>query len=411
MTEAAQNWLIPKDGDVIATAYPKVTEKEIYDDRELIIQRLDAAYMQLNDMMKPYQRQWDADPALALWESVKEGAASGASEWGDDLAEMFTAEMWTELGMKVKDAAGSALDGAASYSKGVYNNIVDRTTQTAKAVGDVLENPDQTVQNWAWWQRNLNDLSDEAKRAIQARVNAEKKAIQAKVNGANKALTQAQKIYKHRDAILGLPELMVLGDPKPVQAFVDTVLMDIDPKLAQEIKSDPNFYVVLEIIADHESILSYLSYMGLVIEAIPPNFYGYLAAKGSVYVLCEVVLLLVTAFLSAGTAAAARVTMLVARLAASSAKVARAARKIEKAVEALNAFIRAVEDFVKAAKDLRVLGEKLRSARQRNLVLKGNTKSTISAKKQAIRRDPKCTLCQNTHHTTPRHRLGSIAYK
>jgi hypothetical protein len=102
---------------------------------------------------------------------------------------------------------------------------------------------------------------------------------------------------------------------------------------------------------------------------------------------------------------------LLARLAASSAKVSRAARKIERAIEALNAFIRAVEDFVEAARDLRVLGEKLRSARQRNLVLRGNTRSTISAKKKAIRRDRKCRLCGSPQHTTPRHRLGTIEYR
>jgi hypothetical protein len=367
--------------------------------------------MQLTDSMQPYQRQWDADPATALWESAKEGAASGASGWGDDFAEMFTEKMWTELGGKIKHAAGSALDGAANYSQKVYNDIVDRTTQAAKSAGEVFDNPDQTVKNWAWWQSSLEHLSEEAKHAIQARIDAEKHAIRSAIDSAGKTLTKAQKIYKHRDAILGLPELLVRGDPKPVQAFVDTVLMDIDPELAKEIRHDPNFYVVLEIISDHDSILSYLSYVGLMMEAVPPNFYGYLAAKSGVYVLCEVVLLLVTALLSAGAAAGARVTMLLARLAASSAKVSRAARKIEKAIEALNAFIRAVEDFVEAARDLRILGEKLRSARQRNLVLRGNTRSTISAKKKAIRRDRKCRLCGSPQHTTPRHRLGTIEYR
>lgn len=411
MTEVAQNWMIPKDGEVIATAYPTVTEKEINDDRELIIQRLDAAFMQMTDCMQPYQRQWDADPATALWESAKEGASSGASGWSEDFTEMFTEKMWTELGGKIKDVAGSALDGAANYSQKVYNDIVERTNQAAKSAGEVFDNPDQTVKNWAWWQSSLDSLSEEAKHAIQVRIDAGKQAVQSTVDTASKTLNKAQKIYRHRDAILGLPELLVRGDPKPVQAFVDTVLMDIDPELAQEIRSDPNFYVVLEIIADHDSILSYLSYVGLMMEAVPPNFYGYLAAKGGVYVLCEVLLLLLTALLSAGAAAGARVAMLLARLAASSAKVSRAARKIERAVEALNAFVRAVEDFVEAARDLRVLGEKLRSARQRNLVLRGNTKSTISARKKAIRRDRKCRLCGSPQHTTPRHRLGTIEYR
>jgi hypothetical protein len=169
--------------------------------------------------------------------------------------------------------------------------------------------------------------------------------------------------------------------------------------------------MVLELIADHDSILGYLAYVGLMIEAIPPNFYGYAAAKGGVYLLIELVLLLVTVLLSAGAAAAARVASLVARLAASSAKLANAARKIERAREALDALIRVIEDFCPAATDLRLLGDKLRRARQRGVVLRGNTKTTVAARKQAIKRDRKCQLCGSSQHTTPRHRLGSVKYK
>ena len=403
--------LAPNDGSVLVTAQPTVTEKEIHDDRQLIQQRLDAAYLNLTDRMAPFQKEWDAGPLTALISSVRAGAAAGASEWGDDFAEMFSKEMWTNLGVNIKDLAGSALDAAGSYSKGVYNDIAASTEAAAKRAGKVLESPDKTVYNWGWWQRNFEEAVDDAQKALTQKVDGYVQSAQATAHTLSEAAKKAQKAYKHREAILGLPELLVKGDPKPVQAFVDSVLMDIDPQLAKEIKDDPNFYMVLELIADHDSILGYLAYVGLMIEAIPPNFLGYAAAKGGVYLLIELVLLLVTAILSAGAAAAARVASLVARLAASSAKLANAAKKIERAKEALNALIRAIEDFYQAATDLRALGDKLRQARQRGLVLRGNTKSTVAARKQAIKRDRKCQVCGSTQHTTPRHRLGTVVYE
>ena len=409
--ELARKVLAPDDGPVLVTAQPSITEKEIADDRQLIIQRLDAAYLNLTDRMAPFQREWDAGPMAALLNSVRSGSAAGASEWGDDFADMFSKEMWTELGTKVQGMAGSALDAAGSYSKEVYNGIAESTTQAAKRAGKVIENPDKTVFNWGWWQKNFEEAVHDAEKAVTDRVDGYVQSAQATAQTLSAAAKKAQKAFKHRDAILGLPELLVKGDPKPVQAFVDTVLMDIDPELAKEIKKDPKFHLVLELIADHDSILAYLSYVGLMVEAIPPNFLAYVAAKGSVYLLIELVLLLVTAILSAGAAAAARVGSLIARLAASSAKLAKAAKKIERAKEALDALIRAIEDFWQAATDLRALGEKLRIARQRGVVLRGSTKSTITARKQAIKRERKCRLCGSTQHTTPRHRIGTVKYE
>jgi sugar-specific transcriptional regulator TrmB len=403
--------LAPDDGDVLVTARPTVTEKEIHDDRRLIQQRLDAAYLNLTDRMAPFQKEWDAGPLLALMSSVRAGAAAGASEWGDDFAEMFTKEMWTNLGVKIKDLAGSALDAAGDYSKGVYNDIAASTEAAAKRAGKILDNPDKTIHNWGWWQRNFEEAVDDVQKAVTRKVDGYVQSAQSAAQAMSEAAKKAQKAYKHREAILGLPELLVKGDPKPVQAFIDNVLMDIDPQLAKEIKNDPNFYMVLELISDHDSILGYLAYVGLAIESIPPNFLGYAAAKGGVYLLIELVLLFVTAIFSAGAVASARVASLVARLAASSAKLAKAAKKIERAKEALDALIRAIEDFYEAATNLRTLGDKLRQARQRGLVLRGNTRSTVAARKQAIKRDRKCQLCGSTQHTTPRHRLGSVVYR
>lgn len=402
--------LASKDGSVLVLAKPSVTEKEIEEDRQLILQRLDAAYLNLVDYMESFQREWDADPMWALVHSVGAGAEAGASAWGDDFADMFKKETWIDLGTKVKKLAGKALDSAAENSRKIFNDIADTTQKAARYAGEVTEKPDKTVMNWAWWQANLEEAEAEAKAAIGGYVDKKVKQVNAGAQAVSEAVQKAKKIYKHREAILGLPELLVKGDPKPVQAFVDTVLMDIDPEVAKEIKADPNFYMVLELISDHDSLLSYLSYVGMAIEAIPPNFLGYLAAKGGVYLLIELVLLLVTALLSAGAAAAARIAGMSARLLASGGKLATAAKKVEHAREALEAVVRVINDFYAATTSLRALGDKLRVARQRGLVLRGKTRTTIPARKESIKRHPKCQLCGSTKHTTPRFKLGTVTY-
>ena len=260
---------------------------------------------------------------------------------------------------------------------------------------------------WAWWQRSIedttNDLYTKQAQRLESAVSTGKSVLEA--------ADKARKIYQHRDAILNLPALIADGKPKPIQAFVENELMDIDPELAKAIRNDPNFAIVLEIIADNESALTYLSYVGLMMEAIPPNFYAYVAGKGAAYLIIEVILLVVTALLSAGTAAAARITMLLARFAQTSANVAGIGKKIRRAKAAIEAFIRVIEDLSKAADDLHNLGAKLLRARGKGLHLKGSTKTTLQAKKESIKRDKKCRLCGSTQHTTPRSKRGTVVYE
>ncbi len=187
--------------------------------------------------------------------------------------------------------------------------------------------------------------------------------------------------------------------------------MDIDPALAKAIRHDPNFAVVLEIIADHDSALSYLAYVGLMLEAIPPNFYAYVAGKGGAYIMIEIVMLIVTALLSAGSAVAVRIGALVARFASASAKVGTIQRKFKRAKAAVDAFIRVLEDLSRAADDLHTLGVKLIHARSKKLIVRGNTKTTLQAKRTMVKRDKRCRLCGSTSHTTPRTRRGTVEYE
>jgi uncharacterized membrane-anchored protein YhcB (DUF1043 family) len=393
----------PKDGAVTVTTAPDVTEKEIAEERDSIVQRLHASYLNLQDHMAEFQQQWDDNPTLAVLVSAQEGWNAGGADWLKDQAELFEKKTWVDFGQKIGKFAGQSYDRLAVYSKQRYQDI-----QTE--VNKLTENPEDTLYNWSWWQTTISDEAEQIAREQYAKLYGAAQSVKASAQTVLNTAEKAKKIYQHRDATLNLPTLIAQGQPKPIQAFVDNQLMDIDPELAKAIKNNPNFPLVLEIIADHDSALTYLSYMSLMLEAIPPNFYAYAAGKGSAYLMIEVVLLVVTALLSAGAAVAARIGMLIARFAAASAKIASVGKKLKKAKAAIDAFIRILEDLSDAVDRLHALGAKLVKARSKGLQIKGSTKSTLVAKKESVKRDKKCRLCGSTEHTTPRSRQGTVQY-
>jgi hypothetical protein len=394
----------PKDGSVTVTAEPDVTEQEIVEEREGIVERLHACYLNLQDNMAEFQQQWDDNATLSVLISAREGWNAGGADWLSDQAELFDKKTWMDLGDKTTKFAGETYDRLAVYSKQRYEEI-------QAEVNKHLEHPENTIANWSWWQSAITDEGERIAREQYAKLYGAAQSVKASAQTVLNSAETAKKIYKHRDAILNLPTLIAQGEPRPIQAFVDNQLMDIDPELAKAIKNNPNFPLVLEIIADHDSALSYLSYMSLMLEAIPPNFYAYAAGKGSAYIMIEVVLLVVTALLSAGAAVAARIAMLVARFAAASAKLASVGNKIKRAKAAMDAFIRILEDLSDAVNRLHALGAKLVKARSKGLKVKGSTKTTLVAKKESVKRDKKCRLCGSTAHTTPRSRQGTVQYE
>lgn len=388
-----------RDGAVLVTVESLASEREIADERETIVLRLHGAYLNLSDQMSEFQQQWDESPALAFITSAHEGWNAGGADWLNDQAELFEAKLWIDLGGKFKDAANAGYDRLAVYSKQRYGQLKGELNKH-------IAHPEDTLYNWAWWQAVVRNEAQ----AQSIRIKDAAYAIDSLVSNVLATADKAKKIYAHRDAILRLPELIANGEPKPIQNFVDTVLMDIDPALAKAIKRDPNFAVVLEVISDHDSALSYLAYFGLMFEAIPPNFYAYVAGKGGAYFMIEVVLLILTALLSAGTAAAARITMLIGRFAATGGRVVLTSQRIKKAKAAIEAFTRILGDFSAAADDLHDLGAKLIAARSRGLVVRGNTRSTLQAKKAAIKRDKRCRRCGSSKHSTPRSHIGNVEY-
>jgi hypothetical protein len=382
---------------------PTVTEKEIYLDRESIALRLHTAYLNLTDEMAEFQQQWDANPAFAFINSAREGWNAGGASWLDDQAELFEKKTWVDMGNRIGSFAGDAYDRLYDYTQARFQEI-------AADVNEHLDDPEKTLGNYAWWQAQLQAKLEQLAATEVRRFQELNKAIAGIGHSVLNVAATSKKIYKHRQAIMGLPKLIAHGDPKPIERFVDVVLMDIDPQLAKDIRKDPNYYAVLEILSDHDSALTYLAYASLMIEAIPPNFYAYVAGKGAAYLVIEIIMLIVSALLSAGAAAATRITLLLARFATAGVHAVQVTRRIQRARAAIAAFIRAIEELSQAATDLHYLGKKLNIARGKGYVFKGKTRTTIDAKRKAVTRDQRCRRCGSTSHTTPRTRLGVVTY-
>lgn len=394
----------PVDGAVLVTTIPTVTEREIYNERKAIVALLHSAYLQLNEDMAEFQQAWDAAPHQAFYDAACEGVDQGSADWIADQAVYFDGKTWTDLGTRLKAATSTSLDRFATYSKGLYGELEREVNKTLAAPAD-------TLASYAWWRSTVLQPVGEHLQAQGRQLQKTGKAIQASADVVAADAKKAMLIFKHRAAIFDLPNLIATGRPDLVQKFVETELMEIDPVYATKIRTDPRFAVVLELIADHDTALSYISYVGLMLEAVPPNFYAYIGGKGAAYLIIEVVLLLVGAVLSAGAAAAARIGALVARLSIASARLAVQGKRLRRAKAAVDSFIARLRDLMRVVDELESLGMKLVKARTQNLVVRGPTRSTMKAKKENIRREQRCRVCDSKDHPTPRIILGEVVYK
>jgi len=406
MVSEQRKVLASQDGSVTVTVETQVTEKEIFEARKAIEKRLHGCYENLVTNMSEFRQHWVADREKSLIWAAYEGASAGGGEWWEDSKQILEKQTWIDLGKKVEDFSGQAYDRAAQYSAALYQSMKSNINKD-------FNNLDNTLGNWGWWSELADDAAHTVENkvaAVDAKVQAMQKTALATVQAAQAAIEVSRKMYLFRNEIAKVPVLIGDGDVVGIQNFVDNVLMQIDPQLAKSIKSDPEFYTVLAIIEDHDAALTYLSYFSLVIEAVPPTFYAYMAAKGAATLLIELLTLLIAMLLTAGAALAARVAAFLARLAAASARLANVTQRVKRAKAAMDAFIRIVNDFMDAATDLRSLGKKLHRARNKDKVLKGGTKSSIKHTRDPIRREHHCAFCGSAAHHTPHGRLGNLTY-
>ena len=227
---------------------------------------------------------------------------------------MIDGDTWGQFGKSISEGLSDALDYTASYIPEAYDSISESIKET---VEDLEENADNYVKNassWNWWDQQVKEGVDRMVRKIDSNFDDAKEFL-------DESTDSIAKLIKYKSAILRVPKQISRGDAKSVQSFVDGPLKDIDPDLSKQIKESAEFYIVLELIADHDSALTYFTYLDLFIEAVPPNFYAYVSGKAGIYILIEIILFVVLSFLTLGVGTAARLTAIAARMTVTSVRV------------------------------------------------------------------------------------------
>ncbi len=395
----------PEGPVVVEVAREPGIEQEIESLRQSLQMQLDGGYRDTVAQMSEFQEQWDTYGYASIPMSGAQGLFAGGSSWVKDQADLFEVETWKTLGSDIADAASEALDYAAEYAEDSYESVIKSANDGADWVD---ENSDK-LSSWNWWAEQADEAIADARDTAREYGRDVEENINDAVDFLAASTENVEKLLKHKDAILALPRDIAEGNPRKVQRFIDVVLMDIDPEMAKAIKENPDFHLVLELIADHDTALTYFAYVNLYFEAVPPNFYAYLSGKGGAYVAIEVLLLVALSFLSLGAGTAARTSMLAARLAAV-AKVANNTRKLKKAQAAIAAFTKTFEEFADSAETLKKLGQKLSKARNGGKFKKGSNGTTMTMKKDSVKRDARCRICKKTTHITPRAKRGCIQY-
>ncbi|GGX73025.1 contractile injection system protein, VgrG/Pvc8 family [Saccharospirillum salsuginis] len=382
-------------------------EAEIDSLRNSLVLTLDGAYRATVADMVGFQRRWDTYGYAAIALDGHHGSMEGGTSWVKDQATLFEVETWKNLGDKIAEGTSKALDMTADYAVERYRDIV----QSANDASDWVDEHSDDLHNWNWWQTQSRKTLQEAREAGSALVDDVQAGLDDAVEFLGESRETLEKMYRYREDILTLPDLIATGDVDAIEHFIDTVLMDIDPELAAAVKDNPNYTLALALIADHDAALTYVMYLSLIFEAVPPNFYAYIAGKGGAYLALELLVLALTSLLTLGVGTAARLTMIAARLSARSAQLARAGQKIERAQQAMNAFIKTIEDIVDSLTTMERLGGKLVKARNSGLVLKARPNTRLEHRKDTTRREQRCRLCQKTDHTTPRSLRGVVVAK
>ena len=389
-----------KDGEVELVPHPSVSEREIHEDLRWVTIHLDGVYWPLADSMKPFQEEWDncGDSLVAkgmlIQSTIQRGASEGVIEWVGDMGEMFEVETWKNAGRWIGDASSAAADRIGEYAK-----------EQAKKIEELIEKRDETLFNWSWWVKQAEETVDEAKKNLDAALNSAGEAVDATKKAANTAYT----VWKYREEIAQLPEILASGDSQKFQQFVDTVLMEIDPEMAKETRESEEFAAVLALIDDPDSILTFLDYASMMLEAVPPNFYARLGGKAGAYIVTEI-LLLVGLSLLGGVGAAARISALTARLASTAVKAAGVEKKLAAIKAATEALTNALKRLFEVAEDLRKLGHKLLAARQRGIRAASATKGVAKVRRKPQKRERRCAICHSTKHATPNTRRGCLEY-
>jgi len=370
-------------------------EKEIINQQNTIESILDGAYQATLKDMTGFQEEWEIEGMSTLATSLGSGSIAGAELWADGLADLVDPDTWIDMGNLIADVSSDVVDTLAIHAADKFNGIID-----------YYEDAEGNLANWTWISSQLNG----ALSSVEDSINETMDDFSDLVDSIEGGIETVVLMLKYRNEIQQLPLYIAEANINEIERFIDTVLFEIDPKIAMEIKENENYPFVIEIIRDHNTALTFLAYFQLISEAVPPNFYSYVSGKYGTYLLLEVTLTVLLAFFSGGAAAAGRIAMITARLASASSKVNNI-RKVNNAMTAIDSFQKTLNNFIQATEKMESLGKTLVKARNQGVKVVGSGRKTLILKKQNIMRNKGCRMCGSDKHKSPRNLRGCVVYK
>jgi len=244
----------------------------IRDDRRIMIQRLDVIRLLSEDTMLPLAARWATDPAQACLDGAK------------------------AVARRVVAGAESPVPFVAADHVALLTQAREIETQRLLEATTDLERPPQDD---AWWQSQI----DRVRRSGQASAQpseSHRRAAQLAAFVTGLPTLQLERSGHHLASLMQLPKLMVEGTPEEQAAWIDTVLAEIDPETAAELRATADRRALLN--DDHEALISVASYFMLMIEVIPAAFYIHVAGLGGAMLMGEAVRLVMCAHLGSNRA-------------------------------------------------------------------------------------------------------------
>ncbi len=396
---------------------------------------LESIFTSVYESMKPFNKAW----AERGWLSLADGVYDGAVLWGSDQLDLFTPELWGELGDALSEGLSRCWDSLGDYAASVKHKIEHRFIEANTAIINGIrtinydENGKAIESNWLGTLQGAshvfaigvtevskldNDLAYEV--LVDPLVPDTIEAFfteNSPLDIYNQAVESAEELavyVKYRKEIFALVGHIRQRKVKEIQRFIESTLVEIDPDFAKQLRNSPDFHLFIALLEEDESVLLYLDYILRIFEEIPPNFYTYSLGKAGIYIILEVLLTLLLSLLSVGAGAAVKV-------AATSQKVVKYSNMFAKAVstnKTVQNIQHGLNTVLNAFEQLFALFEKLKKiaiARSNALstTFTGWTNRTVKKNVLTPKRDdkpPRCRVCGKTGHDTKPVRAGRLTY-
>lgn len=341
---------------------------------------LDTTYRRVLTSMQEFQAQWDEYGIFSTAISYKDGALAGSELWFDHLAD--TKKLITET-----DWLGLSETAYEKVTAGLETAVGSIEDSHKKAANWLIEGAQQE-KPWAWFGNQITDASEYAWNTYTNTVEDVADDIADLFKETKEDLESiadiSVKLFEHRDDIFLFFQNISSANTSDIANFIDTVIADIDPELARSIKEDTDSYgVFLELINDDAGRI-FLSYLGLIIGAVPPNFYAFLYGAAAAYIILEVLFCILLAFISGGLAVATRFAAIIARIAVMGMKVTAVNKRIASGARAVSAYIDSLKVIESSLKQLKAIGANTRRIKLKGQKASGSTGETLVIERKVV---------------------------